>query len=188
MNGVARGVKAGIGAMLVCVALLASGCGKDEPKRSALAESLAQLCEQARADTEELGLPAEEGFDVMKPTAARGLRLAADIKKLKGTTPAEKEQIASLAEYFRFYYNELDAAVKLYSAGHPEVYADHARRGRSRRSRAARRSRRAWARPSAPCGRSPTASSRYVPSNSGLRFSTKASTPSWKSWVCWSSP
>ena len=55
----------------------------------------------------------------MKPTAARGLRLAADIKKLKGTTPAEKEQIASLAEYFRFYYNELDAAVKLYSAGHP---------------------------------------------------------------------
>ena len=59
----------------------------------------------------------------MKPTAARGLRLAADIKKLKGTTPAEKEQIASLAEYFRFYYNELDAAVKLYAAGQSEVYA-----------------------------------------------------------------
>ena len=58
-------------AVLVCVALLASGCGKDEPKRSALAESLAQLCEQARADTEALGLPAEEGFEVMKPTAAR---------------------------------------------------------------------------------------------------------------------
>ena len=109
-------------AMLACLALLASGCGKDEPKRSALAESLAQLCEQARADTEALGLPADEGFKVMKPTAARGLRLAADIKKLKGTTPAEKEQVASLAEYFRFYYNELDAAVKLYSAGHPEVY------------------------------------------------------------------
>ena len=82
MNGVAFGVKAGIGAMLVCVALLAAGCGKDEPKRSALAESLAQLCEQARADTEALGLPAEAGFEVMKPTAARGLRLAADIKKL----------------------------------------------------------------------------------------------------------
>ena len=44
--------------MLVCVALLAGGCGKDEPKRSALAESLAQLCEQACADTEALGLPA----------------------------------------------------------------------------------------------------------------------------------
>jgi hypothetical protein len=122
VNGVARRVKAGIGAVLVCVVLLASGCGKDEPKRSALAESLAQLCEQARADTEKLGLPADVGFEVMKPTAARGLRLAADIKKLKGATPAEKEQIASLAEYFRFYYNELAAAVKLYSAGHPEVY------------------------------------------------------------------
>ena len=76
MNGVTRGVKgvkAGIGAMLVCVVLLASGCGKDEPKRSALAESLAGLCEQARADTEELGLPSEKGFVVMKPTAAIGL-------------------------------------------------------------------------------------------------------------------
>ena len=83
---------------------------------------ISQLCEQARADTEKLGLPAEAGFKVMKPTAARGLRLAADIKRLKGTTPAEKEQIASLAEYFRFYYNELAAAVRLYSAGHPEVY------------------------------------------------------------------
>ena len=123
MNGVARRVKAGIGAVLVCVVLLASGCGKDEPKRSALAESLAQLCELARADTEALGLPAEEGFDVMKPTAARGLRLAADIKQLKGTTPAEREQVASLAEYFRFYYNELEAAVKLYEAGQREVYA-----------------------------------------------------------------
>ena len=28
----------------------------------------------------------------------------------------------------------------------------------------------------------------YVPSNSGLRFSTNASTPSWKSWVCCRSP
>ena len=123
MNGVGYGVKAGIVAMLACVTLLASGCGKDEPKRSALAENLAQLCEQARADTEELGLPSEKGFAVMAPTAARGLRLAADIKKLEGTTAAEKEQIASLAEYFRFYYNELNAAVKLYAAGQSEIYA-----------------------------------------------------------------
>ena len=100
-----------------------AAAAKDEPKRSALAESLAQLCEQARADTEALGLPAEKGFVVMKPTAASGLRLAADIKKLKGTTAAEKEQIASLAEYFRFYYNELAAAVKLYAAGSPRSYA-----------------------------------------------------------------
>jgi hypothetical protein len=110
--------------LTVGLAALSGGCGgKDAPKRSALAENLAQLCEQARADTEALGLPADKGFVVMKPTAARGLRLAADIKKLKGTTAGEREQIASLAEYFRFYYNELEAAVRLYDAGHPEVYA-----------------------------------------------------------------
>ena len=186
MNGVGYGFKAGIAAMVACIALVATGCGKDEPKRSALAESLAQLCEQARADTEALGLPSEKGFAVMKPTAARGLQLAAEIKKLKGATPAEKEQIASLAEYFRFYYNELDAAVKLYAAGQSEIYAITLT-GRSRRSKAARHSPRGWARPSARSGRSPTAR-HYVPSNSGLRFSTNASTPSWKSWVCWSSP
>ena len=51
---------------------------------------------------------------MIRPGAERGLRLAADIKKLKGTTPAEKEQIASLAEYFRFYHNEIGAGAKLY--------------------------------------------------------------------------
>ena len=110
--------------MVVLLAVAAAGCGgKEAPKRSALAEQIAQLCEQARADTEALGLPAEKGFEVMKPTATIGLRMAAKIKKLKGTTPAEKEQIASLAEYFRFYYNELAAAVKFYAVGQSEVYA-----------------------------------------------------------------
>jgi hypothetical protein len=117
-----RGV--GIAMVVIGLALLGGGCGgKDEPQRSPLAESLAQLCEQARADTEALGLPGEKGFVVMKPTAAIGLRLAREIKKLHGTTAAEKEQVASLAEYFRFYYNELAAAVKLYAAGQTEVYA-----------------------------------------------------------------
>jgi hypothetical protein len=116
----------GVGTVIVVVllAVAAAGCGgKEAPKRSALAEQIAQLCEQARADTEALGLPAEKGFDVMKPTATIGLRMAAKMKKLKGTTPAEKEQIASLAEYFRFYYNELAAAVKFYAVGQSEVYA-----------------------------------------------------------------
>jgi hypothetical protein len=109
--------------LAVGIAVFVGGCGKDEPKRSALAENLAQLCEQARADTEALGLPADVGFKVVKPTAVIGLRLAGQIKKLKGTTPAEKEQIASLAEYYRFYYNELRAAAKLYAVGQSEVYA-----------------------------------------------------------------
>ena len=110
--------------ILVLLAVAAAGCGgKEAPKRSALAEQIAQLCEQARADTEALGLPAEKGFVVMRPTATIGLRMAAKMKKLKATTPAEKEQIASLAEYFRFYYNELAAAVKFYAVGQSEVYA-----------------------------------------------------------------
>ena len=111
-----------IATLLIGLALVVGGCGEDAPERSPLAESLAQLCEEARADTEALGLPSENGFGVIQPGAERGLRLAADIRKLKGTTPAEKEQIASLAEYLRFYHNEVRAAAKLYSAGHPEVY------------------------------------------------------------------
>ena len=109
--------------VVVGLAVLVGGCGKDEPKRSALAESLAQLCEQARADTEALGLPGDKGFKVMKPTAAIGLRLAKDVKKLQGTSPAEKEQIASLAKGLGLYYTELAAGVKLYQAGYPEAYA-----------------------------------------------------------------
>ena len=58
----------------------------------------------------------------MKPTASIGQQLAADVKKLKGRTPAEKEQIGSLAEHLRFYYAELAAAVKLYEVGQSEAY------------------------------------------------------------------
>jgi hypothetical protein len=115
-------------ALLVCVSLgmLAAGCGgKDEPApppRSALAARIAQLCNKARADTEALGLPGDKGFVVMKPTALIGLDLAKRIKALHGSTPTQKKRIADVAEGFRFYYNELLAAVKFYEAGHPEVY------------------------------------------------------------------
>lgn len=108
--------------VLVGLVLVAAGCGEDEPERSPLAESLAALCEEARADTEALGLPAEKGFAVVKPAAERGMRLAADIKKLQGATPAEREQIASLAEYFRFYHNEIVAGARIYELGQPEGY------------------------------------------------------------------
>jgi len=111
-----------IAPFLVGLALIVGGCGKDEPKRSALAENLAQLCEKARADTEALGLPGDKGFAVIRPGAEIGIRLSADIKKLEGSTPAEKEQIAALAEYLRFYHNEVRAAAKLYEAGQTEVY------------------------------------------------------------------
>jgi hypothetical protein len=114
----------GIAAVVIGLGVL-GGCGggKDKPKRSALVEQIAQLCDKARADIEALGLPGDKGFVVMKPTAAIGLGFAQDLKKLEGTTPAEKKQIATLAEDFRFYYNELAAAVKLYSLGQSEVYS-----------------------------------------------------------------
>ena len=109
--------------LIVGIALFVSGCGgKDAPPRSVLAEQLAQFCDSARADVEALGLPAEMGFKVMRPTAVIGLRLARQIKGLDGATPAEQEQVASLAEYYRFYWAEIAAAAKLYEAGHPEIY------------------------------------------------------------------
>jgi hypothetical protein len=108
--------------VLVGLALVIGGCGDDEPERSPLAESLAALCEQARADTEALGLPGEVGIKVMKPTAKIERRLARDIEKLEGTTPAEKEQVASLAKGFDDYWAEIAAGVKLYDAGYTEGY------------------------------------------------------------------
>lgn len=115
--------RASLAIALVGLALVVAGCGEDEPERSPLAESLAALCEEARVDTEALGLPGDKGFSVVKPGAERGIRLAADIKKLEGTTPAEKEQIASLAEYFRFYHTEIEAGARIYELGQPEAYS-----------------------------------------------------------------
>ena len=116
-------LRLGIVIVSIGLAVIAGGCGGDDkPPRSALAEQLAQLCDKARADTEALGLPADKGFAVMKPTAAIGIRLAKDIGALEGSTPAEKKQIAALAKDFGFYYDELAAAVKLYPVSDSEVY------------------------------------------------------------------
>ena len=109
--------------IIVGLALLVGGCGgNDEPKRSALATDLGQLCDEARADVEALGLPSEKGFKVVKPTAMIGLRLAKNVGKLEGTTLAEKEQIASLATYLGDYYAEMEAGAKLYGIGATEGY------------------------------------------------------------------
>ena len=109
--------------MALCLAALAGGCGgSDPPKRSALAERLAQLCDEARADVEALGLPGEKGFSVIPPTAKIGRRLAASVARLQGTTPREKEQVRSLSKYLAFYYGELAAGAKLYLIGQSEAY------------------------------------------------------------------
>ena len=103
--------------------------------------------------------------------------------------------MASLAEYLRFYYNELRAAVKFYAVGQSEVYDDHLGRAKpslvSAEALATRMGAPECARaPVPPSTRSDTRASvpAYVPSNSGFRFSTNASTPSRKSCVCWRRP
>ena len=116
--------RVGIAIAIVGLAVLAGGCGgNDEPPRSALAEQLAQLCDEARADTEALGLPADKGFVVMKPTAARGIRLAESIGKLEGATPTEKQQIAALAKDFGFYYESSLPRSSCISVADSEIYA-----------------------------------------------------------------
>lgn len=115
--------------LLVLVAA-AAGCGSDEPKRSALAGELAQLCDQARADVEALGLPGEKGFEVIPKTAVIGQRLAKDVAELKGTTPHEREQVASLAKYIAYYYGEMAAGAKLYLIGQPDAYTTTMERAR----------------------------------------------------------
>lgn len=109
--------------LAACLAVLAAGCGgSDEPKRSELAQELAQLCDQARADVEALGLPAEKGFDVVPETATIGKRLAKEVAGLKGTTPHEREQVASLSKYLAYYYGEMAAGAKLYRIGQTDAY------------------------------------------------------------------
>jgi hypothetical protein len=113
-----------VGLIVVLLAgLVLSACGgKDAPPRSALVEQLAQLCLQARADTEKLGLPGDKGFAVMEPTAAIGVRLAKSVRRLQGTTAREKAQLRSLAKNLEYYYKEMQAGIKLYRIKQPQAY------------------------------------------------------------------
>lgn len=117
--------------MRTAVALIAVGAvffaggggADDEPERSALALKLAAVCDQARSDIEDLGLPGEVGFAIVEPTVKIGKRLAATIKTLEAGTEQEKEQIASLAGYYDRYYAELEAGYELYELGNAEAFA-----------------------------------------------------------------
>jgi uncharacterized caspase-like protein len=79
-------------------------------------------CEQARADTEKLGLPGDKGFAVMTPTAAIGVRLTNSVRGLQGTTAHEKAQVRSLAKNLAYYYKEMQAGIKLYRIKQTEAY------------------------------------------------------------------
>lgn len=124
-------LRVGAACLAVCFAVLVTGCGgADEPQRSALAEELAHLCDRARADVEALGLPGEKGFAVIPKTARIGERLGKEVAGLTGTTPHEREQVASLAKYISYYYGEMAAGAKLYQVGQADAYRTTMERAR----------------------------------------------------------
>jgi hypothetical protein len=99
----------------VLVAALA-GCGEaDESTPPSLPERLAALCEDARSDIEELGLPSERGVEIVRPWAARGARLADDVGRLDVATPRERAQVRSLARSLREYYAGLRLGYDVYT-------------------------------------------------------------------------
>lgn len=110
----------------IVLAAAASGCtgGEEEPPpRSEAAETLAALCETARLDIEALGLPSETGYTVLKPWAARGKRLAADIRAIDGE-PDESRQLDELASELEEYYRGLALGYEIYrKTKNSEVYA-----------------------------------------------------------------
>lgn len=86
----------------VLIALVAASCGGDD-EVSAAAE-VAALCEEARADIEALGLPAETGIAVIVPWANRGARLAKDVAAVEGVTASERETLSQLSTALEEYY------------------------------------------------------------------------------------
>ena len=99
----------------VLVALVLTGCGADGDERSAAAEQAASLCDDARADIEALGLPAEAGIGIVRPWANRGTQLAKDIRALDGTTPSEDETIRKLATSLDEYFAGLRLGHTIYT-------------------------------------------------------------------------
>ena len=111
-------------AAALAVSLLAAGCGgDDEPERDAVVAELAALCETARADIEALGLPSEAGFEIIRPWANRGTRLAEDVGRLEGATPEQEAQLAALSRNLDEYYAGLRLGATIYGqTGSLEAY------------------------------------------------------------------
>jgi hypothetical protein len=101
--------------LALLIALVLAGCGGDGDERSAAAERAALLCDEARADIEALGLPAEAGIGIVRPWANRGTRLAKDIRVLQGATPSEDETLQKLATALDEYYAGLRLGHTIYT-------------------------------------------------------------------------
>jgi hypothetical protein len=91
---------------------LAAGCSgaNDDPTRPVLVERLAALCEDARVAVEDLGEPKDVGAQVFRPWAEIGRDFVADVRKLRGATPAERNQMRALAAYYAGFYDSLRLA------------------------------------------------------------------------------
>ena len=103
---------------VVGLALVLSGCGGDDgtPHRSALADRLAELCEETRVAVEELGQPRDEGAAVFRPWAQVGRRFVADLRRLQAGNAQERTNLASLADYYAGFYGNLEIGYEQYRA------------------------------------------------------------------------
>ena len=118
-------------ALLVVPALLAAGCGGDD-ERSAVADQVAALCDEARVDIEALGLPSEVGIAVITPWAKRGTRLVQEIRALEGESASEQETLDALATALDEYYAGLRLGHIVYSqTKSSEAYAQTIERAKA---------------------------------------------------------
>ena len=146
--------------LAVCWARAAGCGGKEAPKRSALAEQIAQLCEQAAqaAGTEALGpTGAEKGFEVMRPTAIRDR--VADGGRGEGEeaqrhdAPTAKEQITRSPQggVLSLLLPSSRLAGEVLRGRPVRGVRDHAQSGQAFAGQRGSTSRRGWVRPSARC-------------------------------------
>jgi hypothetical protein len=113
-----------VAALIVLVLVAGVGCGEDKPARTPLQENLAALCDQARADVEALGSPADKGAEVILPWSVIGRRLARSIGELDASSPARQHQLVRLSKLFDSYYGSLRLAYEIYvKTGSAEAYA-----------------------------------------------------------------
>lgn len=112
-------MKAAVAVTLLVVAL--AGCGANDdaeaPPRSALAEQLATLCDDARAEVEELGEPKDVGAGVFKPWSKIGTRFVADVQRLDGASAAEQRQLDRLATYYTGFFDSIAQSYLMHVSG-----------------------------------------------------------------------
>jgi hypothetical protein len=103
---------------VVGLALVLAGCGGDDetPERSAFAERLAELCDETRVAVEELGQPRDVGAAVFRPWAQLGRRFVADLRRIDAGTARERANLASLADYYAGFYENLQIGYEQYRA------------------------------------------------------------------------